>query len=231
MTHVEPIPHGRWFVGPILPPVPPEVQLTVPEAYDRLANTYDHFYAHPRYQRENFEAARLLFEFVPFTDVHVLDIGCGTGLFAGLPHWAAELQRHPDQYVGVDPSLGMLYVFATKHPHLAAETFHGTMADYAATGQATGFDLVVSLFGSPSYLSVDEIRAAFDAVARGGRIFLMFYRPGYHPWYEVAPDEALTAALQAGLSEAHGRSARHDWEITVAEPLFDDFVLIRGARP
>ena len=62
-------------------------------------------------------------------------------------------QRHirPGRYVGIDPSRGMLGVFADKHPELRDRLIRTPFEDYwPKPGQK--FDFVVALFGVPSHI-------------------------------------------------------------------------------
>lgn len=137
--------------------------------YDRLAPVYDARYSTPECLQENDEIFSSVKDLVtPFSTV--LDVGCGTGL-------AIEyLQISSPTYLGIDPSQGMKNEFIRKYPRYNFEqaTFEDLRTDKY-------FDVVISLFGSPSYIepaSYGRLRASADDY------FLMFYKDGYKPDYQ-----------------------------------------------
>lgn len=95
----------------------------------------------------------------------ILDIGCGTGLLTEI----AKID--PQEYLGIDPSKGMLEQFTNKYPaykdRVVCEPFDGKSLD------CRNFDNIVALFGSPSYLSRYAVLAISQCKARK---FLMFYK-------------------------------------------------------
>ena len=102
----------------------------------------------------------------------VLDVGCGTGLL--VDYCYKQIDR--GQYVGIDPSAGMLAKFALKHPDYKAEAtlLRTTFEDYETTLR---FDTIVAMAGSASHVTGADIAAKARALlAPGGRAFLMFYR-------------------------------------------------------
>ncbi len=102
----------------------------------------------------------------------VLDVGCGTGLLADYCY--KQIDR--EQYVGIDPSAGMLAKFALKHPDYKAEAtlLRTTFEDYETTLR---FDTIVAMAGSASHVTgADIVAKARALLAPGGRAFLMFYR-------------------------------------------------------
>ena len=133
--------------------------------YDVIADRYDNLFTDPDSLSENAEVGEML---LPL-DGSVLDVGCGTGLLAEI----ADID--PNQYLGVDPSEKMLEKFKEKHPefrNLVCASYDGKVVD------CNGFDNIVSLFGSPSYLSnISLLRISRSK----SRLFLMFYKEDYHP--------------------------------------------------
>lgn len=134
--------------------------------YDDIASKYDTLFRDEMSLVENREVGEML----PPLNGSILDIGCGTGLLTEI----AEID--PQNYLGVDPSKGMLAQFKIKHSEfenrLVCEPFDGKNLD------CRNFNNIVALFGSPSYLS----RYAAFAIARSkARKFLMFYKEEYHP--------------------------------------------------
>gem|GEM_PF-3615650 len=103
----------------------------------------------------------------------VLDVGAGTGTF--LDHWAENL-NHLD-YVAIDPSRPMTKRLVGKHPTYEDSVVVSKFEDYTGGG----FDLVVSMFGSASYIDPKCLGRVREMLAHGGRYFLMFYAEGYEP--------------------------------------------------
>lgn len=134
--------------------------------YDDIASKYDTLFRDETSLVENREVGEML---PPLTG-STLDIGCGTGLLTEVT------KIEPHDYLGIDPSKGMLEQFKNKHPEfgerLICEPFNGKNLD------CKNFDNIVALFGSPSYLP----RLAVLAISKSkARKFLMFYKEQYHP--------------------------------------------------
>lgn len=133
--------------------------------YDVIADRYDALFTDAASLSENAEVGDML---RPLSG-SVLDVGCGTGLLTEI------ISIEPDSYMGVDPSEGMLKKFKDKHPsfrNLVCASYDGKVVD------CNGFDNIISLFGSPSYLSnMCLLRLSKSA----GHLFLMFYKEDYHP--------------------------------------------------
>lgn len=134
--------------------------------YDDIASKYDTLFRDETSLVENREVGEML----PPLSGSILDIGCGTGLLTEI------VGILPDDYLGVDPSKGMLEQFTGKHPEfkkrVVCEPFDGRNLD------CRNFDNIVALFGSPSYLSNYAVLAISRCKARK---FLMFYKEQYHP--------------------------------------------------
>lgn len=139
--------------------------MTKKSQYDVIADRYDNLFTDASSLSENAEVGEML---RPLSG-SVLDVGCGTGLLTEI------ININPDNYMGVDPSEGMLKKFKEKHPtyrNLVCAPYDGKVVD------CIQFDNVVSLFGSPSYLS----NMALLRLSKGARhLFLMFYKEDYHP--------------------------------------------------
>ena len=86
----------------------------------------------------------------PGTDI--LDIGCGTGSLVDFRFG----DIHPERYVGIDPSRGMLGVFADKHPEFRSRLIRTLFDDYWPK-PGRKFDLVVALFGVPSHIGEPDL--------------------------------------------------------------------------
>ena len=82
----------------------------------------------------------------------ILDIGCGTGSLVDFRFRDID----PERYVGIDPSRGMLGIFADKHPEFRSRLIRTPFEDYwPKPGQK--FGLVVALFGVPSQIGESDL--------------------------------------------------------------------------
>ena len=102
----------------------------------------------------------------------ILDIGCGSG---GLVDFRfADME--PERYTGIDPSRGMLGVFADKHPEFRDCLVRTRFEDYWPK-PGRKFDLVAALFGAPSYLADPDFvsRKIGWLLKPGGAAVLMYY--------------------------------------------------------
>lgn len=173
--------------------------------YDALAPKYDARYANPAAHAEDRQVAAWLSSPTASVD-RVLDIGCGTGLVAQL---LADTPTH--LYTGIDPSRGMLDQFALKFPTHANRLQHNTFGGWLASNMIYehSFDLIVSTFGSPTYLSAGEVALIPSLLAPGGRALLMFYGPDHCPDYHAHRPATAERAREAGL--ALPRSRHIEW--------------------
>lgn len=132
--------------------------------YDTIASQYDAHFDNLKYHAEEEE----LFSRIPNSQ-SVLDIGCGTGLYLKY--------KHPANYVGIDPSHGMLSILKQKYPDV--QTCQTKFEDFYYNGR---FDLIVSLFGSASYVAPSSLNEKIQHLLKNdGKFFLMFYKPDYLP--------------------------------------------------
>ncbi|WP_308238682.1 class I SAM-dependent methyltransferase [uncultured Prevotella sp.] len=134
--------------------------------YDEIADKYDNIFRDERSLVENREVGDML----PPLSGSILDIGCGTGLLTEIHNVS------PNDYLGIDPSIGMLSQFKAKHPE-----FSDKLINSPFTGRnldSKKYDNIVALFGSPSYLSGYALIAISKSKAKK---FLMFYKEDYHP--------------------------------------------------
>lgn len=102
----------------------------------------------------------------------VLDVGCGDGLFI------RHTDYPEDSYVGIDPSVRMLSLFAQNHPSYEESIFLGRAEDARLTAR---FDLIISLYGSPNYLPFIWPEFFNDRLSAKGLYFLCFFGAGYTP--------------------------------------------------
>lgn len=186
-----------WTMGAPIPatilinrkPLHPRDELVPEPPYDRLADVYDALFNDDASAEEEDELFR---NEVRYTGGSVLDVGCGTGLFL-------DCVYAPD-YTGIDPAHAMLGRLMSKYPE--ARTVHAAFEDFGGKQ----YDLVVSLFGSPSYIRPEFLSRVPDMVTPGGRWFFMFYAPGYHPvTYERAGVELKHFAADEALQHLPGQ--------------------------
>lgn len=150
--------------------------------YCGIATTYDAIFNNDESEIENEQVMDALGD---VQGHRILDIGSGTGLF--LDYRSSDVR--PADYVGVEPSLAMGRVFASKHPDFAGCVVP-THFESFADGK---FDLVLSTFGSMSYVRPDHVGRVLDMLNPGGRYFLMFYQTGYKP----------VSCVQTGIDSHH----------------------------
>lgn len=134
--------------------------------YDDIAVKYDDLFRDERSLVENREVGAML----PPLKGSILDIGCGTGLLTEIYNVS------PNDYLGIDPSNGMLSQFKAKHPEFTDRLINSPFTGHGFAGKK--FDNIIALFGSPSYLSAYALIAISKSNARK---FLMFYKEDYHP--------------------------------------------------
>jgi len=172
-----------------------QVVAEVVSLYDHLATVYDSMYdaSHcPPCTQENDAVRRLIVKHFGFYAPRTLDVGCGTGLLLDMK------VTSPDLYTGLDPSQGMLNALVLKHPkvtHLVPARLEDAVS--AKRFVPKQFELVASLFGSPSYIEPVAIEALPSLTS--DLLLLMHYRAGYWPDYwphqPVMMDESREAAL------------------------------------
>jgi len=132
--------------------------------YNQISKNYDDLFYKKKYMEEN----RALFRRLKVSG-KVLDIGCGTGLAT---EWA---NIQPENYVGIDPSYGMLQKFIWKHPEFAVSLRCCRFENF----YMRGFDTIIALYGSASYIL--EASRVHKLLNKGGTAYLMYYAPHYKP--------------------------------------------------
>jgi ubiquinone/menaquinone biosynthesis C-methylase UbiE len=139
--------------------------------YDELAEKYDHHHVDSKSLSENRLIARYLRERVRPGD-QVVDLGCGTGLLLEL------LPTPPVCYRGIDLAPRMVTQAQRKFPQYRfAEGDMERRNELVPDGSA---DLVVSLFGSPSYCDLGKVEQEIRRMLKpGGHFFLMLCSPLY----------------------------------------------------
>lgn len=150
--------------------------------YDRIAGQYDAHYRDQRSVAEDLAVGRWLLEAgalpgpprtLEMPRSLVVDVGCGTGLLLDIAA-AVGHPIHPEYYLGIDPSHGMLEVARERWPDHRFEGGYAEMLAYeVGTCRASA---LVGLFGPYNYAQSD---LAFWEAARvlrpGGVLFLVCY--------------------------------------------------------
>lgn len=139
--------------------------------YDAVADRYDDAFADIQSRVENRE---VLNRVGSVAGLRLLDIGCGTGLFLD------TTEEMPGRYIGIDPSQAMLHRLLQKHPEREQDVINCRFEEFVDPDLA-GFDCIVALFGTASYLHPDYVVNIPKLLLPGGRYFLMFYQPDYYP--------------------------------------------------
>jgi SAM-dependent methyltransferase len=157
--------------------------------YDEFAKTYDEHYSAKEFQEEDQALFKIL---SPWVRGRVLDLGCGTGLTL------SYCDIKPENYIGVDPSAGMLAKLKQKFPGFS--TINSTFEEYSVEHDEK-FDTILGLFGAPAYFEKDSYAKVFERLNPKGHYFLMFYKPGYFPAHIYTPEdiEAAKARLDYNL--------------------------------
>lgn len=144
--------------------------------YDEFSLTYDEHYSSPEYQEEDAALFKILSPWVRGT---VLDLGCGTGLTLSYNSIRVE------DYLGIDPSAGMLAKLQAKFPEYT--TVNATFEGWDKANGEKQFDTVLGLFGAPSYFEKQSYERVLARLTQKGHYFLMFYKPGYYPEHIYSP--------------------------------------------
>ena len=132
-------------------------------AYDDVRDIYDRTVSElPETANQENEAIVEYLRSSVTPDAKILDVGCGTGALLDLFPSIA-----PDQYVGIDTSIGMLIEMVSKHPRFARRIEMCDFSDWFPLGQ---YDLIVGVRTSIP-LSTQHVQALLKP---GGRaIFIV----------------------------------------------------------
>jgi SAM-dependent methyltransferase len=150
--------------------------------YDEFAKNYDDHYASAEFQEEDLALFRIL---SPWIRGKVLDLGCGTGLTLSYN----DISK--DDYLGVDPSAGMLAKLEAKFP--GYRTLNSTFEQWDETEKDSKFETIIGLFGAPAYFAKESYAKVLERLAPKGHYFLMFYKPGYFPAHIYTEEDKAAA--------------------------------------
>jgi SAM-dependent methyltransferase len=150
--------------------------------YDEFAKSYDDHYASAEFQEEDLALFKIL---SPWIRGKVLDLGCGTGLTLTYN----DISK--DDYLGVDPSAGMLEKLQAKFPGFA--TVNSTFEQWNESDKDSKFETIIGLFGAPAYFAKESYAEVLERLSTKGHYFLMFYKPGYFPAH-IYTEEDMAAA-------------------------------------
>ncbi len=138
--------------------------------WDSVSEKYDRLYEDPWAKKENGHVTNKLKWLSNESVTSVLDLGCGTGLGAGI---CKEIAPHIE-YVGIDISENMFQVARKAHPEF--KFFAGDMADLSQFDD-NSFDAVISLFSSFSHcMKPAAVLSEIQRVAKpGARVLIAAY--------------------------------------------------------
>lgn len=174
-----------------------QAQSEVERYYDEVADRYDGLFQGARAQIENREVSRILRETIP-AGGRMLEIGPGTGLIFELLRLAEQVSVDgeepfkpflPKFYLGVDISARMIDLARearrkagytmSEFTFIQGDGFNPHVYGNAIRLPASGWDSVISLFGSPSYASLPDVtRILAHTLRPGGSFVLMPYAIG-----------------------------------------------------
>lgn len=157
-------------------------QSRVQAIYDEFAKSYDDHYTSVEFQEEDLDLFKIL---SPWIRGKVLDLGCGTGLTLTYN----DISK--DDYLGIDPSAGMLAKLKAKFPEFV--TVNSTFEQWDEAEQGSKFDTIIALFGAPAYFAKESYAEVLERLSPKGHYFLMFYKPGYFPAH-IYTEEDIAAA-------------------------------------
>ena len=172
-----------------------------------VAEDYDGMFSSEPYRRETREAMELVGD---CSGVRVLDIGAGTGAFLDIHGGSVA----PEDYVALEPSKAMSDKLIAKHPAFAGSVVNVGFEDFCDGS----FDVVVSMFGSPSYIRPPYIQRIPEMLTTGGRYLLMFFQDGYEP-----------VSCAGGHESHHFQTSEFlSYLKTYSEERFNNFSVIEG---
>jgi ubiquinone/menaquinone biosynthesis C-methylase UbiE len=146
---------------------------------------------------------RMLLDLLTPTDERILDVGCGTGVFA-----TQILRRFPDTQVwGLDLSAGMLARAQTRAP-MTAGRLHLVQGDSERLPFADdSFDVVTCIHSFHHYPRQDRVVAEMHRVLRpGGRLFIV--DGDRDRWWGHLIFQVLVVMVEGSVLHPTGRAFR-----------------------
>jgi SAM-dependent methyltransferase len=174
------------------------------------ASIYDELYAEKDYAAESQFALDQILTIAPQAPMHILDLGCGTGLHA------MQLAKAGISVTGVDRSADMVAI-AEKRKELSSEELqrrlHFKISDIRTLDLNRRFDAVLSLFHVISYVIEDcDLERTFQIVRRhldvGGTFLFDFW---YGPAIRLDPPQQREKTVQTVEAVIH-RKAVPEWD-------------------
>ena len=164
------------------------------DPYTAIADYYDLGF-HKR--QSDIEKSKQVYELLSIQpNMDVLDIGCGTGALVDFRF----KNIRPEQYTGIDPSRGMLSVFGDKHSEFRERLVRTAFEDYWPKPDQK-FDLVVALFGVPSYIDDSDLlsKKVQWLLKPGGSALLMYNK-------QKPEDTEYYRNLDMEIPQAYGKT-------------------------
>ena len=174
------------------------------------ASIYDELYAEKDYAAESQFVLDQIRTIAPQAPMHILDLGCGTGLHA------MQFARAGISVTGVDRSADMVAV-AEKRRELSSDELqrrlHFKIGDIRTIDLNCRFDAVLSLFHVISYvIEDDDLERTFQTVRRhlnvGGTFLFDFW---YGPAILRDPPQQRVKIVQAAETVIH-RKTIPEWD-------------------
>lgn len=170
--------------------------------YDHIGAYYDDVYR-PVVRADRIALWKTVNNLLGGINPRTLDLAAGTGGTLDAKVAGARFTT------AVDISQGMLNDLVMKHPNIS-RVVPASVEEYLSWETGAKYDLVISSFGSASYLS-PEVIDLLPSISRGG-VVLSFYSKDFRPPYynrgefEIDDDDAFQVALDysKGVFEDHG---------------------------
>ena len=174
------------------------------------ASIYDELYAEKDYAAESQFVLDQIRTIAPQVPMHILDLGCGTGLHA------MQLAKAGISVTGVDRSADMVAVAEKRRELLSEELqrrLHFRIGDIRTIDLNRRFDAALSLFHVMSYvIEDDDLERTFQTVRRHlnvGGIFLFDF--WYGPAIRRDPPQRRVKIVQAAGTVIH-RKTIPEWD-------------------
>lgn len=171
--------------------------------YDELAEGYDGYYNKEEYIKED----KALFTYLDHLILKngyrsLLDVGCGTGIVLD------KVLLNGVDYVGFDPSGKSVELAKAKEPKQGDDGhrlfFTRTWEQFLPRNNKK-YDLIVSLYGSPTYTDPEHYEDFISLLNEGGQCICLFYLPYYTPHiYQNEPQKSREVIERASYRHIVG---------------------------